>query len=230
MDRSGSSAVAETGSMKTIQALIFDMDGVILDSNRLHVQAWALYNGIFGLQMDEAMQQRMFGKRNDELVRDFFGDHLSEEEVFAHGAAKEAVYRELMADQLEESLVPGLREFLERFGDLPTGVGTNAEPANVEFVLERAKLKPYFQAIVDGHQVAKAKPDPEVYLKVADLLHVDAANCVVFEDSYAGAQAGIAAGMRVVGLSTTYETIPGVEFMVKDFRDPSLMEWMRARL
>lgn len=209
--------------MSEIQALIFDMDGVILDSNPLHVEAWAAYNRRFGIGMDEAMQQRMFGKRNDELVRDFFGAGLSDAEVFAHGAAKEALYREMTGSRLEEYLVPGVRAFLEFHKELPKGLGTNAEPPNVNFVLDGANLRQYFRAIVDGHQVAKAKPDPGIYLKVAELLGTAPKNCVVFEDSITGAQAGVAAGMRVVGVSTTYRELPGVEFMVPDFSDPHIL-------
>lgn len=214
--------------MNEIQALIFDMDGVIVDSNPLHVKAWEVYNLKFGLPMDETMQDRMFGKRNDELVRDFFGSHLTEEEVYAHGAAKEAVYREMMRARLAESLVPGIREFLIQYGEMPKGIGTNAERANVEFVLDEANLRRFFSAIVDGEQVTHAKPHPEVYLKVAELLGTAPANCVVFEDSRAGVEAGIAAGMRVVGISTTHTHIAGVQLMAPDFFDAGLQRWLRG--
>lgn len=212
--------------MGELKALIFDMDGVIIDSNPLHVKSWAAYNSRFGLDMDEAMQQRMFGKRNDELVRDFFGPGLTEEEVIAHGAAKEAVYREMMAGHLEEALVPGIREFLTRYSDFPKGVGTNAEPANVNFVLDRAHLRHFFQVTVNGFDVTHAKPHPEVYLRVAELLGVAPSHCVVFEDSHSGAAAGLAAGMRVVGLSTTYPQLQGASLMVPDFRDDRLQKWI----
>src|SRR5262245_52632100 len=79
-------------------AILLDMDGVIIDSNPVHRNAWSIYNRRFGIETDEAMQQRMYGKRNDEIVRDFLGDHLTSEEVRSHGAAKERLYRELMAE------------------------------------------------------------------------------------------------------------------------------------
>ena len=208
--------------MFDVRALIFDMDGVIVDSNPLHVKAWSVYNGRFGLPMDEAMQGRMFGKRNDELVRDFFGEEISDEEVLMHGAAKEAVYREMLGSRVNEFLVPGVRDFLERNNQLPIGLGTNAEPANVDFILANAKLRHFFRAVVDGHQVKNAKPHPEVYLRVTDLLGIAPEFCVVFEDSNAGVQAGLAAGMRVVGISTTYQDLPGTSFMVPDFRGLTL--------
>src|SRR3954471_16576079 len=112
------------------------MDGVIIDSNPWHRTAWAEYTRRHGVEMTEAMQERMYGKRNDELVRDFLGANLSEPEVMAHGAAKEALYREMMKPRIEESLVPGIREFLRRHQNVDMALATNAEPANVDFVLD----------------------------------------------------------------------------------------------
>ena len=89
-------------------ALIFDMDGVIVDSNPTHREAWAAYNRRFGIETSEAMHQRMYGKRNDEIVRDFFGPGLTPDEVERHGAAKESLFREMMAPRLMAALVPGV--------------------------------------------------------------------------------------------------------------------------
>src|SRR5205807_4580419 len=131
--------------------------------NALHRAAWEEYNAGHGIRTTEAMQQRMYGKRNEDIVRDFFGVNLSAAEVFAHGAAKEALYREMLKPRLEATLVPGLRAFLERHRSVPMAVGSNAEPANVEFVLQETGLRPYFRAVVDGHQVQNGKPHPEAY-------------------------------------------------------------------
>src|SRR5579863_10363665 len=100
------------------------MDGVIVDSNPWHRIAWAEYTRRQGVAMTEAMQRRMYGKRNDEIIRDFLGAHLDDREVFAHGAAKEALYRELMQPRMGDALVPGIREFLERYRDLELAVAT----------------------------------------------------------------------------------------------------------
>src|SRR5580700_6537978 len=138
--------------------LIFDMDGVIVDSNPVHRQAWAAYNRRFGLETTEEMQRGMYGKRNDRIVRDFFGEGLTPEEVAKRGAAKERLYREMVQDRIEEILVPGVRQFLERHGDVPKALATNGEAANVDFLLDRAELRPYFQVIVNGQQVRHPKP------------------------------------------------------------------------
>jgi len=209
-----------------IRAFIFDMDGVIVDSNPLHRVSWEEYNRRYGILTTDEMQQWMYGKRNDEIVRGFFGEHLGEDEIAQHGAAKEALYRTLMEPQIESALVPGIHQFLERHNNLPMAVGTNAEPANVDFVLRNGGLREHFRAVVDGHQVHNAKPHPEVYLRAADLLDVAPEFCVVFEDSSTGVEAGLAAGMRVVGIRTTHEELPGVSLMIRDFNDPALDAWL----
>jgi beta-phosphoglucomutase len=210
-------------------ALILDMDGVIINSNPVHRNAWRIYNRRFGIETDEAMQQSMYGRRNDEIVRDFFGPHLTAEEVAAHGAAKESLYREMMADILEHSLVPGVRDFLRRYEDIPKGLATNAEPANVDFLLDRACLRPYFSVIVDGHHTRMAKPHPEIYLRAAELLGRPPEDCIVFEDSLAGIESAGRAGMRSVAVRTTHRDLPGAALAIDDFRSPELEPWLRMQ-
>jgi beta-phosphoglucomutase family hydrolase len=211
-------------------ALIFDMDGVIIDSNPLHRQAWVAFNRRYGLETTEAMQQSMYGKRNDQIVRDFYGEGIAAEEVDARGRAKERLYREMITGRIEEMLVPGLRAFLERHRDLPMGVGSNAEPENVAFVLDSTGLRRYFRAVVDGHQVRHPKPHPEVYLRVAELLGTEPAKCIVFEDSHSGAAAAVAAGMRVIGLSTTYGNLYGTVITIDNFLSRDLEIWLQAQM
>lgn len=209
--------------------LIFDMDGVLIDSNPLHREAWLLYNRRFGIETDDAMQERMYGRRNDEIIRDFFGSELTGDEVSAHGAAKERLYREMMAPRLQESLVPGIADFLQRRQGGLHGLGSNAEPANIDFLLDNTGLRSHFHAVVDGHQVSRPKPDPEVYLKVADLLGAHPCNCVVFEDSFAGVDAARAAGMRVVALRTTHNQFMNVDLTVDHFQCPELEVWLQRQ-
>ncbi len=110
------------------------------------------------------------------------------------------------------------------------GLATNAEPANVDFVLDGAGLRGYFRTIIDGHQVRHAKPHPEIYLRTAELLGVAPRNCIVFEDSVSGIAAARAAGTRIVGLRTTHEELPGVDLAIDDFSAAGLEAWVRAQL
>ena len=206
-------------------ALIFDMDGVMIDSNPLHGIVWREYLQEFAISADE-IDTRMQGKRNDEIVRELFGPSLSEDEVFAHGARKEALYRARMALQLEANLMPGLRPLLERNRSAPLGVGSNAELANIDLVLDGAGLRSYFGAVVDGHQVANPKPAPDIYLKVAAKLATAPANCIVFEDSVSGITAGRAMGARVVGVCRFGRQLPETAITIRDFADPTLAAWL----
>jgi beta-phosphoglucomutase len=215
-------------SLSEKRAFLFDMDGVIADSNPYHRLAWAAFNRRYGLETTEAMQQWMYGKRNDQIVRGFFGEGLAAEEVTARGAAKEALYREMIAGRVESMLVPGLREFLERYSDTPKAVATNAEPSNVDFLLQQTGLRPYFQVVLNGHQVSHPKPDPEIYLLAAELLQTEPAACIVFEDSHSGVKAGRAAGMAVIGISTTFGNLPGTVLTIDNFNSENLQEWLAA--
>jgi beta-phosphoglucomutase family hydrolase len=207
-------------------AFIFDMDGVIVDSNPVHRLAWTAYNRRFGLEVTDATQHLIFGRRNDDIVRGFFGDGLSPEEVAARGAAKEVMYREMLGERIGEILVPGVRQFLERYRQVPMALASNAERPNIDFLLDRAGLRPYFRVVMDGHDVQKPKPDPEIYLKTAENLKISPRNCIVFEDSYSGVDAAKAAGMRVVGVSTTYEDLPGSTITIDNFLGGHLSRWL----
>ena len=208
-------------------ALIFDMDGVVLHSTDLHMKAWVAYLERNGIK-DTSVIYRMLGKRNDQIVHDIFGSGLSDAEVVEHGAAKERLYRELMTPVLEESYVAGVREFLRaaHAKGIPLALATNAEPLNVDFVLDHAGLRPLFSAIVDGSQVTHAKPHPEVFLTAAARLGIGPRNCVIFEDSPGGIQAALSAGGRVVGLLTTEKAYPQAALTMTDFTDGALLPWL----
>ena len=208
------------------------MDGVLLNSTALHTVAWEMYltrQGIDPTGIPGGMEARMLGLRNEELVGQLFGEHLTAEERRHHGIEKERLYRELMTPVLDEHLVPGVREFLEQHKGMPTAVVSNAETANIDMLLDHAGLRAYFPTIVDGHQVARPKPFPDIYLRAAKLLGAEPARCVVFEDSATGIAAGLAAGMPVVGLRTSLRELPPVDLAIDDFRAPELAHWLNSR-
>jgi beta-phosphoglucomutase len=208
--------------------LIFDMDGVLIDSTAAHTEAWIMYLKRYGIEIP-SIEERMLGKRNDAIVQDFFGAvPLSADEVLEHGARKEQLYRESMGPKLGRHMVPGVIQFLERHQNLPIGLATNGEPANVDLVLTGTGIRKYFKAVVTGHEVNRPKPHPEIYLKAANLLEVSPERCVVFEDSLTGIEAARAAGMRVAGLTTTLATLSDVDYSIPDFLDPGLEPWLHS--
>jgi beta-phosphoglucomutase family hydrolase len=210
-------------------ALMFDMDGVLLDSNPAHRAAWCAFNRIYGLETTDEMLESMYGKRNDDIVRNFFGPGLSQAEVARRGAAKEKLYREMIGPRLEQMLVPGIRLFLERFRHRPLAVASNAEPENVSFLLDGADLRRFFRVVVDGSQVQRPKPDPEIYLRAARLLGVAPANAIVFEDSPSGVEAARAAGTRVIGLRTTYGNLSGTAIAIDNYLSGELYSWLATQ-
>ncbi len=209
--------------------MIFDLDGVLIHSMPLHILAWQQYLAALGVSCED-IEQRMHGRRNSELVRDLIGNDLADAIVLEHGAAKERLFREmLLKTDLNAYRVPGLFEFLQRHRGVPKAVGSNAEPPNIDFVLDRLALRPFFSVTVNGYQVSRPKPFPDIYLKAAELLHMDPDNCIVFEDSPTGVEAARAAGMRIVGVETTPTEFRGIDLRIHDFLDPQLEAWLEAQ-
>jgi len=209
-------------------ALIFDLDGVIVDSMPVHELAWRRYLESLGFDGSD-IPSRMHGRRNDEIVRDFLGETMDQHAVLAHGAAKERVFRDLLRERLRESLVAGIAEWLDRVEGAPIALATNAERANIDFTLDGTGLRRYFDVIVDGSEVSRPKPAPDVYLRAAELLGISPRDCIVFEDSPVGVAAAVAAGMRVVGVRTHPSPLDGILFSVANFLDPPLNAWLSAQ-
>ena len=194
------------------------MDGVLVDSNPPHRRAWGEFNRRYGIETTPEMHQRMYGKRNDEIVRDFFGDSLSADEVAERGRRKEALYREMVGGPAREMLVPGVRDFIIQYQYLQMAVATNAEPENVDFLLDRTPASGFFPRGC-GRATGKRAQTLSGYLLTGRGIarHESPECCVVFEDSHAGVAAAVAAGMRVIGLATTYVNLPGTALNVDNF-------------
>jgi beta-phosphoglucomutase family hydrolase len=208
--------------------LIFDLDGVIIDSMPFHQRAWQRYLEVTGIGSSDSLDF-MHGQRNEEIVRALLGPEADPETVIAHGAAKEQMFRDMLRERLGEHLVAGIAEWLEHVSGAPIALATNAERANVDFVLDGGRLRPYFKAIVDGSQVERPKPAPDVYLRAAELLGIPPRNCIVFEDSPVGVAAAVAAGMRVVGVLTHARALDGIRFSIANFLDARLDSWLSGQ-
>lgn len=210
-------------------AMLFDLDGVLVHSMPLHTEAWRRYLAEVGVDVAD-IERDMHGRRNPELVRYWFGAGLANDIVLQHGAAKERLFRKMMlAGEPDLFRVPGLLEFLERHKDVPKAIGSNAEAANIDCVLDHLGLRRFFDVIVDGHEMEHPKPFPDIYLKAAERLGVEPAHCIVFEDSPPGVEAARAARMRVVAVETTPTEFQGFDLCVRDFLDPRLEPWLSAQ-
>jgi beta-phosphoglucomutase len=193
-------------------ALIFDMDGTMVDNMMVHHRAWQQKLAELGLNLtlDEVIAT-CHGK-NDEILERLFGDKYNFEERDRISYDKEAVYRDVFKNDLK--LIDGLQEMLDtafKIG-IPMGIGTAARPENVDYVLDNLNIRHYFRAIITSADVDKGKPDPSVFFKVADILGVKYANCLVFEDSPVGAKTAVNAGMKAIILTTTHKKEEFLQF------------------
>jgi HAD superfamily hydrolase (TIGR01509 family) len=184
-------------------AFIFDMDGVLVDSNPTHKIALKQFCKKHGYDLSEKeLREKIYGRTNRDWLLNLLGD-LDDQTIKAYAEEKEALFRELYTT-IEP--LAGLHSFLEELESkrIPTAIATSAPRANVDFTITRTRIERFFPVILDDSFVTKGKPDPEIYLKSAAALGKESSQCVVFEDSLSGVTAAKRAGCKVVGLTTTH--------------------------
>jgi beta-phosphoglucomutase family hydrolase len=197
---------------------IFDWDGVIIDSARLHEQSWQRLAKELGTSIAPESFIRGFGMKSARIIEEIHGWAKEPAEIARLTNRKEALYRELVA-QGEIAPLPGVVEWLHRLHEagVPCAVASSTQRLNIDAVLERIGLQEAFRTIVSAEDVVHGKPHPEVFLKAAERLDLTARDCVVFEDAYVGIEAAHAAGMKVVAVTTTHsaEELRGADLVVR---------------
>jgi len=194
--------------MEKYRAVLFDMDGVIVDNHRFHEEAWIDFCKQYGIHLTaEDYKLRINGRTVTEVVQFVFSGRaqaITPAEVKQYSEEKEAAYRALYGPHLART--HGLLPFLDRLkaANIPMAVGTSAPTANVEFTLDGLGIRHYFQSIIDENGVTKGKPEPEIYLKSAAALGIPAEDCLVIEDALSGIKAGQNAGSGVLAMATTH--------------------------
>jgi HAD superfamily hydrolase (TIGR01509 family) len=203
-----------------IQAVIWDLDGVILDSADEHRRAWQRLAQEEGLPMTDADFWATFGKRNDDIIATLWGN-LPPERVKILSDRKEMYFREL----IRESAVPlpGAIELMRELHDshYAQALASSTPIENINLIADVIGLKKYLSILVSGETVAKGKPAPDIFLKAAAELHMNPAVCLVIEDAVAGVEAAHAAGMRCIAVAGNRD-LPGLrkaELMVKDLTE-----------
>ena len=191
--------------MKQKSAVIFDMDGVLVDNFRYHLMAWEKFCNRHKKKISAIdFREQVFGGSNADHLAFIFKKPLPAETIAAHSSEKELIYRYLYHDNVH--LLPGLRPLLDELKQkgIPMAIATSAERANVDFIIAETGLEGYFSVIADASMVTKGKPDPQVYLKAAEMLNIEAGQCLVFEDTLKGIDAALQACMKVIGVATTH--------------------------
>ncbi len=186
-----------------IKACLFDLDGVIVDTAVYHFKSWKRLADELGINFTEHDNERLKGvsrMRSLDIILEIGNVTKTDAEKEELAARKNEWYTEMINKMKPEEVLPGAREFLElvRKAGIKTALGSASKNSGI--ILEKTQLAYLFDAIVDGNHVSKAKPDPEVFLKGAEAVQVQPADCVVFEDAIAGVEAGLAGGMKVVGI------------------------------
>jgi beta-phosphoglucomutase family hydrolase len=191
--------------MSKLGALLFDMDGTIVDNMDIHLQAWVKYLATLGVKDSDAnIYKSVAGKTTQEVISYYFGDNLTRDQIIEHYNQKESLYKKLYTPILRG--IPGVMDLFkqaQRLG-IPMAIASAAGIDNVDFILDNLKISQYFGAVVCSRDVKNGKPDPEIFLLAAKRLGVTPSTCLVFEDSLTGLDGAYRAGMKAVAITTGY--------------------------
>lgn len=211
--------------MKHKIAVIFDMDGVLVDNSHYHFLAWQKFCTRHGKTFDPVFfREKLFGCSNVDHLKTIFKKPLTAEKLAEYADEKELIYRYLYHDNVKPTI--GLIKLLEdlKSNKIPIAIATSGDRQNVDFIIQEAGLDGYFTAIADASHVKKGKPDPEVFLKAAELLGISPEYCLVIEDTNKGIDAALKAKMMVIGIATTHHKAELTEAhqVIDDFTEISV--------
>jgi HAD superfamily hydrolase (TIGR01509 family) len=185
-------------------AALWDMDGVLVESAEFHFVAWQRTWAELGISLSEHDFRKNFGQRNDTIIRDMLGDHVSPEIISNLGDKKEIFYREAVTGHVQP--LPGAIELLAalRRSGFRCAISSAAPRANVDLILRELQALALFDALVTYEDVLRGKPDPQVYLLAADRVSTDPAQCLVLEDAVAGVEGAKRARMACIGVTSNH--------------------------
>jgi beta-phosphoglucomutase family hydrolase len=192
--------------MAPVTALIFDMDGTMVESMPAHARSWDEFRQRHGITMSvEEILRRTTGRTGVECIRELMGDEVSDEEATRLIGEKEAIYREIFAKEFRE--VAGFGRFAQQAQarGLKIAVATAGDRHNLAFVLKHLQLQRAPDAQVRGDQGLPGKPEPDIFLQAAKNVGADPRACIVFEDAPFGIEAARRAGMRAVAICSTHK-------------------------
>jgi len=203
------------------KGFIFDLDGVIVDTAHFHFRAWKKTANELGFNLTEELNEKLKGvSRIDSLqkILDWANVSITQEQFDKLTYDKNEDYLAYVRQMTKEDVLPGVAAFVENLRNWGYPIALGSASKNAKHILERVGLINRFEAIVDGNCVTKAKPDPEVFLNAAELLHVNPEDCVVFEDSLAGIQAANVANMVSIGIGDP-SILSEADYCFKDFTE-----------
>ena len=201
-----------------IKGLIFDLDGVIADTAHLHYKAWCEIGQQCGFNLSISQNEELKGiSRKDSIIKiaNWAGRNLSEAELEDLAKKKNEKYLKFCENMGTGDILPGVNDFIITCGKKGFKLAVGSASKNAKIILQKLGIDDLFSIIVDGNMVEKSKPDPEVFLKGAEILNLKPNSCVVFEDSQSGIQAAINAGMFSVGVGQKH--LESCNHMIENF-------------
>lgn len=205
-----------------MKGFIFDLDGVIVFTDKYHYLAWKQMADKMNIYFDETINNRLRGvSRMDSLeiiLERYEGKPLSQEEKNALAEEKNSCYCKLLSNMSPSDVTEEVRDTLKELRRSGYQLSIGSSSKNAKFILEKVELTDYFDAISDGTNITKSKPDPEVFLKAAEYLTLKPEECMVVEDAYAGIDAAKASNMKAVGIGDAY-SYEKTDYPIKTFSD-----------
>jgi HAD superfamily hydrolase (TIGR01509 family) len=206
-------------------AVIFDMDGVVVDSNPFHRRALVQFCQKHGYRLTEdQMKAKIFGRTNKEWLTDLLGGSITPNKIKEYEDEKESQFRKDYAPHVKP--IKGLIRFLGALkrSNIKMALASSAPRLNVDFILRKTKTADCFEIIIDGDSIERGKPHPEIYLKTAKAIGFISKKCIVIEDSLSGVEAAKRAGCKVVGITTTHSPreLASTDLVINDFDEMDL--------
>lgn len=212
-----------------IKGFLFDLDGVIVETAGFHYQAWRQMANDLGFDISKEFNEKLKGvSRVDSLnlILKHGGIELSEEEKVALATKKNDNYLSLVSQMTPDDILPGVKDFFAQIKQTNIKISLGSVSKNSKMILEKVGLLNEFDAIIDGTNISKGKPDPEVFVKGALALGLENSECLVFEDAVAGVEAGINAGMKVVGIGKP-EVLTKADLVLSSFEKVDLKQLLK---
>lgn len=207
--------------MNKIKAFIFDLDGVIVDTAKYHYLAWKDLANSLGFDFTENDNERLKGVsrvRSLEILLEIGGKEFDEQTKVELAARKNNQYVGLISKMTPREILPGATNFLQSAKDAGIKIVLGSASKNAPLILEKIELDHFFDAVIDGNKVSRAKPDPEVFLKGAEAVNTNPDECIVFEDALAGIEAAKNAGMIAVGVGD-HNILVGADVVIQGFNE-----------
>ncbi|MEA5401474.1 beta-phosphoglucomutase [Arcicella sp. DC2W] len=210
--------------MTKIKACLFDLDGVIVDTAVYHFQAWRRLANELGFDFTEHQNEQLKGisrMESLELILNWGNVSLTEAEKVEWATRKNDWYLDLVKLMTPNEVLPGVAKFLTDLREAGIKIALGSASKNSKLILERINMLDYFDAIIDGNNITKGKPDPQVFLMGAEATNALPSECVVFEDAVAGVQAAKAGGMKAIGVGSA-DVLTEADFVIATFDEMTL--------